>query len=209
MQTFLWRPKMKDKFSISQKLHEITVFNIHPLRQVTVETILYIFDEDLQFWIGLGLDYFWMRLPVKDSSVIRHGPEFRSWWEGGWILIGKLEVAKLDFFELSYLSKNLARVQNCPDTTILISLFCLCLFICWSFFSKDSRPLKVFNNNLRFRSNVDQSCCACDPVSIWCHLNSGNYRYSHLFLKVVLIQSFQVLTFRRDRTFTDSPQQCF
>ena len=86
MQTFLWRPKMKDKLSISQKLLEITVFNIHPLRQAAVETFSWIW---WRFWIGLAVDYSWMRLPVKDSSVIRHRSEFRSRWEDS-ILIASL-----------------------------------------------------------------------------------------------------------------------
>ena len=212
MQTFLWREKMKGN-SISQKLQEITVFNIHPLRQVAFETFkpsqfefldalasleptqvswlvcdsfrilgalcqvwsvsstrnkridwmdrvdriklmdrmnrmdrmdwvdridqmnqldkldqmdqmhwisisiafdrlahppacflwIWLRNQDLQFWIALALDYLWMRLPVKDSSVIWHESEFRS-WEGGWILIGKLEVAAKDLFRFSYLS---------------------------------------------------------------------------------------------------------
>ena len=37
------RPKMKDKFSISQKLHKITVFNIHTLQQLAVEIFRNVF----------------------------------------------------------------------------------------------------------------------------------------------------------------------
>ena len=55
---------------------------------------------------------------------------------------------------------------------------------------------------------VRQFSC-CDPVWIWCRLNSSNNRYSDLFLKLVLIQSFQVLTFPCDRTFIERAPTMF
>ena len=89
MQTFLWRQKMKGN-PISQKLQQITVFNIHPLRQVAFQTFKPSPFEEMKIcsfelplpWITYEWD---CRLKIHLLSDT--GLNFESGKEQAWILI--------------------------------------------------------------------------------------------------------------------------